>query len=81
MCLTTVTRSAWDLPTVFFMQFGAGARVCVGKYLAISELVTALAIIGRLVSSIDMDPDDSTRVVTLVKGHPTGIPTILHPRL
>ena len=63
------------------MQFGAGARVCVGKYLASSELVTALAVIGRLVSRIEMDPVDATRVVTLVKGHPTGIPATLYPRV
>eukprot|EP00892_Ulva_mutabilis_P008878 jgi/Ulvmu1/6362/UM029_0070.1 len=63
------------------MQFGSGTRACVGKYLAIAELVTALALIGRLVSRIEMDPEDATRVVTLVKGHPTGIPTTLHPRL
>lgn len=65
---------------MWHVQFGAGARVCVGKYLAIAELVTALAIIGRLVSRIEMDPQDATRIVTLVKGHPTGIPTTLHPR-
>lgn len=63
------------------MQFGSGARVCVGKFLAISELVTALAIIGRFVGRIEMDSKDATRVVTLVKGHPTGIPATLHPRV
>lgn len=62
------------------MQFGAGARVCVGKSLAIYELVTAVAIIGRLVGRIEMDDEDATRIVTLVKGHPTGIPATLHPR-
>lgn len=54
--------------------FGKGARNCVGQNLAIIELVTVLAILGRQVATVDMTQEEQDREFFIIGDHPTGLP-------
>ena len=56
------------------VAFGKGARHCVGKNLAVIELVTALAVLGREVRGIEMSQEEMDRYFFLIGNHPTGLP-------
>ena len=60
--------------------FGKGARNCVGKNLAVIELVTFLAVLGREVSAVKMSQEEMDRMFPIVGGHPTGLPLQLLPQ-
>lgn len=56
------------------VAFGKGIRNCVGKNLAVIELVTALVVLGREVSGIEMAPEEIDREFFMIGEHPTGLP-------
>lgn len=60
--------------------FGKGNRNCVGKNLAVIELVSFLAVLGREVSAIEMSKMEKERQISMVGDHPTGLPLKLVPR-
>ena len=60
--------------------FGKGARSCVGRHLAVIELVAFLAVLAREVSAVKMSEKEMERPFTLLGGHPTGMPLQLLPR-
>jgi cytochrome P450 len=60
--------------------FGKGQRNCIGRNLAVAEMVTILAILGREVSSVQMTQEEQERAFFTVGDHPTGLPLKLIPR-
>lgn len=60
--------------------FGKGIRSCPGHNLAIIELVTVLAVLGREVSGIKMSEEEIEREFFIIGNHPTGLPLTLQPR-
>jgi cytochrome P450 len=60
--------------------FGKGQRNCIGRNLAVAEVVTILAILGREVSSVEMTQEEQERAFFSVGDHPTGLPLKLIPR-
>lgn len=61
-----------------FFAFGKGGRNCMGQNLAMIEMVTFLAILGREVKRIEMSKEEMERDFLGV--HPTGMPLTLVPR-
>lgn len=59
--------------------FGKGARNCLGKNLAVTELITFLAILGREVSSIEMSQEVQQTEFSILGDHPSGMPLKLVP--
>ena len=60
--------------------FGGGLRSCVGKNVALMELLTAVALIGRSIGSIDIAPKDADAEFPVASGHPTGMPVTVTKR-
>ena len=60
--------------------FGQGPRMCPGKQLADTGMVTLLAILSRHVRKIEMSREELERGFIIFGGHPTGMPLSLTPR-
>jgi cytochrome P450 len=62
------------------LTWGHGARNCLGKYLALSELALATSIIGRKVEAIEIAEEEAAIPFEPLKAHPTGMRVTLVPR-
>lgn len=61
-----------------FFAFGKGPRNCLGQNLAVIELTTYLAVLGREVEGIEMSREEME--LDFLGVHPTGMPLKLAPR-
>lgn len=60
---------------------GKGPRSCIGRNLAMIELITFLAILGREVSAVLMTEEEIRRPISLIGDHPTGMPVTFSPKM
>eukprot|EP00892_Ulva_mutabilis_P000151 jgi/Ulvmu1/10136/UM006_0090.1 len=63
-----------------YLTFGAGPRRCLGQNLAMVEVIMVLALMGREVDSMAINPKDHDLLGAATVKHPTGIPITFTPR-
>jgi cytochrome P450 len=75
----------WERPDEFdprrpprtHLGFGRGAHVCLGKNLARTEIVTAIAALVDRLPGLRLDPDaEKPRIIGLYERAPTAVPVV-----
>lgn len=61
------------------LSFGAGSRRCVGRHLAMVQIVTMTVVVARHVRRVEMAPEERDRTFYSI-GHPTDMPLRLVAR-